>query len=168
MTKPALNPVCPSCAHARDASSRSLYLNSLSTGPLQLPNRSLLWSRRNIPCLRDFAELGKRRRHGGDRAFKSHRRSPHPPRHRLPSNDPIKTAQQSAQQVRLRAQGSLGKVLTFVGTNPECMLVGMPKSIGFNCCARVNRRLFRYLRLSPSRFQSAAHSHRASLLRKLG
>ena len=66
--------------------------NSLRTGPLQLPNRSLLWSRRNIPCLRDFAELRKRRRHGRDRSFKFHRLSPHPPRQRLPSNNPIKTA----------------------------------------------------------------------------
>jgi hypothetical protein len=72
------------------------YRNSLRTGPLQLPNRSLRSSLRNIPCLQDSAELSKRRRHSRDRAFKSHSHSLHPPRHRLPSNALSELPRQSA------------------------------------------------------------------------
>ena len=86
------------------------------TAPIQLPNRSLLWSCRNIPCLRDFAEHRKRRRHGRDRSFKSHSLSPHPPRQRLPSNDPIKTAPTNRQATPGSPRGSPDRVLTFVLT----------------------------------------------------
>jgi hypothetical protein len=91
-----------------------LYRNSFITTPLQVTNRSFLPSHPNIHRVRDVAKPRKRRCPRRNRPFKSHRLSPHPPRQRLPSNDPIKTAPaRQPSNPQLYARGSPDRVLTF-------------------------------------------------------
>jgi hypothetical protein len=109
--------VCSACSiltHATHPRAHS-YRNSLRAGPLQLPNRSLLGSRRNLPCLRDLA--------GKDAVTAGIAHSNPIATHRLRhatgflqttlSNLP----RQSAQQVQLCARGSPDRVLTFIVSN---------------------------------------------------